>query len=229
MTQILEFTSEILSFLFPGNSPLEFFIWLCLFFFLASVHLPEDMAIYFVQILAKHGLLEYNIHKDAGETFGGNTEMSRAVAKCKCRFCGKEFERTATKQNTTEAQSWIAWTEKNINQCPDCYRAGEALKQIAGAVEVRRMEYKDYKNSYAGCSTVPGSYDAAEKTVEVIIDRKHKCMEEVIPLIPAQYAKNGAQRRFEVIWENRHKLTVAPENAEEWAVKVLKIVRKYAE
>lgn len=107
------------------------------------------------------------------------------------------------------------------------YRRWEARDFSHGRVHVRRMEYKDYKNSYAGCSTVPGTFDAAEKTIEVIIDRKHKCMEEVIPLIPAQYAKNGAQRRFEVIWENRHKLTAAPEDAEEWAVKVLEIVKKY--
>lgn len=35
--------------------------------------------------------------------------------------------------------------------------------------EPRRMKYSQYKQRYADCATVPGTYDKGNKTIEVII------------------------------------------------------------
>ena len=48
--------------------------------------------------------------------------------------------------------------------------AKEAIKAAAEAARtgLRRMHYSEYKNNYADCKTVDGSYDKATKTIEVM-------------------------------------------------------------
>ena len=36
-------------------------------------------------------------------------------------------------------------------------------------METKRMRYAQYKKHYADCETVPGSYNAADKTIEVLL------------------------------------------------------------
>lgn len=46
--------------------------------------------------------------------------MAKAVATCKCRFCGNTFEKVAVKRNTREADSWKSWAERTFDICPAC-------------------------------------------------------------------------------------------------------------
>ena len=46
--------------------------------------------------------------------------MAKAVATCKCRFCGNTFERVSVKRNTREADSWKSWAERTFDICPAC-------------------------------------------------------------------------------------------------------------
>lgn len=46
--------------------------------------------------------------------------MARARANCKCAVCGKEFEITAYKRNSSEAASFVKWAEENITVCQEC-------------------------------------------------------------------------------------------------------------
>lgn len=48
-------------------------------------------------------------------------------------------------------------------------RGHKANPDTSPSGERKRMLYKTYKRTYATCKTVPGTYDAATKTVEVII------------------------------------------------------------
>lgn len=47
--------------------------------------------------------------------------MSKAIAKCTCRVCGANFERTAIKSNRKEADDWAIWAVRNYDLCPSCY------------------------------------------------------------------------------------------------------------
>lgn len=47
--------------------------------------------------------------------------MAKATATLTCKFCGKEFEKTAIKYNRREADDWIKWAEANFDTCPSCY------------------------------------------------------------------------------------------------------------
>lgn len=49
--------------------------------------------------------------------------MAMAIATCTCEHCGKKFEKSTVKRNCREADSWIAWAEKNITICDDCLYA----------------------------------------------------------------------------------------------------------
>lgn len=49
--------------------------------------------------------------------------MAKAIATCTCERCGRIFEKSAVKRNCREADSWIAWVEKNITICDDCLYA----------------------------------------------------------------------------------------------------------
>lgn len=59
--------------------------------------------------------------------------MAKAIAECKCSECGSTFIRTTVKRNRKEAESWVAWAEKNFTQCPECWKRAQ---REAPAIEV---------------------------------------------------------------------------------------------
>lgn len=55
--------------------------------------------------------------------------MAKAVARCTCKDCGKEFVREAKKYNRKEADAWKEWAERTFTQCSSCYgKAQRALE-----------------------------------------------------------------------------------------------------
>lgn len=68
-----------------------------------------------------------------------------------------------------EGKKIIHWT---FSKCLKAAWASakEAVKAVAEAVRIglRRMHYSEYKTNYSDCETVPGSYDKAAKTIEVM-------------------------------------------------------------
>lgn len=46
--------------------------------------------------------------------------MAKAVATCKCRFCGNTFEKVSVKRNTREAEEWKVWAARTFDICPAC-------------------------------------------------------------------------------------------------------------
>lgn len=64
--------------------------------------------------------------------------MAKAIATCICKYCGKEFEATATKRNTREAESWAAWASKNYCCCPECDRKLRDQYNAECAAEARK-------------------------------------------------------------------------------------------
>jgi hypothetical protein len=55
--------------------------------------------------------------------------MAKATAHCTCDECGESFEKTTTKPNRKEANSWEEWAVKNYNQCPKCWGAAQRAKE----------------------------------------------------------------------------------------------------
>lgn len=53
--------------------------------------------------------------------------MAKATAVCTCKVCGRNFERTATKRNRREADSWEAWAVSYYDMCPECMDAQTQL------------------------------------------------------------------------------------------------------
>lgn len=47
--------------------------------------------------------------------------MVKAVANCKCKYCGKEFQKVAIRGNRRDADNFVAWAEEHCDQCPECY------------------------------------------------------------------------------------------------------------
>ena len=62
------------------------------------------------------------------------------------------------------------WWYANRAICPECTKA-EAIK-AAGDCDQVTMSYRQYKTEYADCKTVPGTYDAAEKIITVLVPKK---------------------------------------------------------
>lgn len=89
--------------------------------------------------------------------------MAKAIANCRCKNCGKIFEKIEFRRNQTEADNWKDWAEKNFDMCHGCYHeeivkeAAEAAqasgfpeligspKQIAWAEQIRQKLWKDYQ------------------------------------------------------------------------------------
>lgn len=65
--------------------------------------------------------------------------------------------------STQRRQSWELLCER---QC-----AGAMPRHVRrnGNSMIKRMAYRVYKKSYADCQTIPGSYDVAKRTIEVIL------------------------------------------------------------
>lgn len=152
--------------------------------------------------------------------------MAKATAHCHCSYCGKNFEKTATKRNWAEANDWVVWAEENIDQCYECYKQTEAEKAIADAAEVLETSYSDYKNNYSDCSTVPGSYDKKSKTIKVIVSKEHACKAELEKLVPPEYIQSHVSW-FETLWNNRSRYAKATGGKVEWVAQAIEVLKKY--
>lgn len=74
-------------------------------------------------------------------------------------------------------RKWVAPYKYYGNRIPSVYSFAAALKKAwaeakdaaqKAAAGIVRMRYSQYKNEYANCQTVEGSYDKATKTIEVM-------------------------------------------------------------
>lgn len=75
---------------------------------------------------------------------------------------------------TSERERKIRWMQETA-VCPECYKEQKRIEleteaEKAGLVPVT-MSYKEYKDSYPDCDTVPGSYDGLDKTIEVYVKK----------------------------------------------------------
>lgn len=90
-----------------------------------------------------------------------------------CQTCGEEFDHRRKCYNSREVNSYIDWAKDHITECPECRakakREAEAAKMHSESI-VFRVSYKDYKNDFGAVRSVPNSYDASTKTVEIAID-----------------------------------------------------------
>ena len=61
--------------------------------------------------------------------------MAKAVAICKCKTCGEEFEKTAMKRNQQEAESWKTWAVGYFDECTDCWKTKKQEEREREKVE----------------------------------------------------------------------------------------------
>lgn len=90
-----------------------------------------------------------------------------------CQTCGKEFKHRHQCMKSRDVDSYIDWAKENVTECPECHaqskRNTEAAKMHNDSVVIR-VSYKDYKIDFSMVRSVPNSYDAATKTVEISIE-----------------------------------------------------------
>lgn len=76
-------------------------------------------------------------------------------------------------------RKWVAPYKYNNSNVPTGYSFASALKETwakakaaaqKAASGIVRMHYAQYKNEYASCQTVEGSYDKTTKTIEVMVN-----------------------------------------------------------
>lgn len=125
--------------------------------------------------------------------------MARAVAKCNCEKCGKNFERMKYNlRNRAEANNWEEWAQSTFTLCTECWKKEQEEKMINDDNnEIIEMHYSDYKNKYSWCKTVSDSYDKDKKTIKVIVDkieeykRYKEKFDNTIKLYIKEEIKNG--------------------------------------
>lgn len=100
--------------------------------------------------------------------------MARAIAKCECEKCGKEFEKIKRDcRNRSEADSWEGWASNYYTLCDDCRR--EQYRQVQeetaknNGLKVIRVKYSEYKSKYNDCAQIKDSYDKETKTIEIYV------------------------------------------------------------
>lgn len=76
---------------------------------------------------------------------------------------GMVFKREQDAEETFIRNCWM----KNADDVERFARRNFTIEEPKA--DTRRMHYSEYKNSYAECKTVKGSYDSVTKTIEVII------------------------------------------------------------
>lgn len=83
--------------------------------------------------------------------------MAKAIAKCRCKICGNDFEMTAVRCNRADADSWEKWAALHFFECPECYkermRAAEAQKPFE--IEMRVSVINPAIVMVAGGNTLP--------------------------------------------------------------------------
>lgn len=62
--------------------------------------------------------------------------MARAIAKCTCKKCGKNFEIKRYLQNSQAAYDWQKWAENNLYLCPACYGEIKRAEKNSQANEI---------------------------------------------------------------------------------------------
>jgi hypothetical protein len=93
-----------------------------------------------------------------------------AMAKYDVKFsCGHtEVEELFGKYSDRERR--IAYWEK-YGVCSECYREQKRIEAEAEAekngLQEKEVSYKEYKQNYADCKTVPGSYNGETKTIKI--------------------------------------------------------------
>lgn len=100
--------------------------------------------------------------------------MARAIAKCECGKCGKEFEKIKRDcKNRSDADSWEGWASNYYTLCDDCsreqYRQVQEEKAKNNGLKVIRVKYSEYKSKYNDCAQVKDSYDKETKTIEIYV------------------------------------------------------------
>ena len=73
--------------------------------------------------------------------------MAKAVATCKCRFCGNYFEKVSVKRNTREAEEWKAWAARTFDICPACEDKQQEEKVARLAEEAKASGLPDLTGS----------------------------------------------------------------------------------
>lgn len=67
----------------------------------------------------------------------------------------------------------LEWLETTL--CPECYAREQAQKANKGKqIDEIEMTYREYKNNYAGCKTLPNSYNKETKTIIVLVPVEEK-------------------------------------------------------
>ncbi len=121
--------------------------------------------------------------------------MARARAICKCKYCGKEFEVIAFRNNRKDADSYEQWAVENIVQCPECreqerqkQREEEAMKNLEESNENGWPELKGTEKQIKWAITIraEGMKAVAEKV------RKDKLNEFWAYALKVMEEKNNA-------------------------------------
>ena len=72
-------------------------------------------------------------------------KMARAIANCKCKLCGNEFQKIKTNcWNRDDANGWKEWVESNCSTCNESYRK---MKQEENVERVKKMELPQLRGS----------------------------------------------------------------------------------
>lgn len=80
---------------------------------------------------------------------------------------------------TTDRMKKIEWMETTL--CPECFARQQAQKENEGKqIDEIEMLYSEYKNNYAECKTLSGSYNRQTKTIIVLVPVEE--VEEVEPV-----------------------------------------------
>ncbi len=62
----------------------------------------------------------------------------------------------------------LEWLKSTL--CPECYARAQAQEANEGKqIEEIEMLYSEYKTNYAGCKTLPNSYNRQTKTIIVLV------------------------------------------------------------
>ena len=154
--------------------------------------------------------------------------MAKARVDIVCDCCGKTFSVEKNVRNTDAKLNYEEWVRKNVTTCYTCLTKQEIEDAVeSGDAIIKRMLYKEYKANWPTCETVPDTYDAETKTVDVVIRKRDRAWHDAWEVIPAEKRndKDFAQSwkwNFDTLLK-QVPLT-APEGAPEWIVKVAEII-----
>lgn len=154
--------------------------------------------------------------------------MAKARVDIVCECCGKKFKIEKIVRNATERESYEEWARKNITVCLTCLKKQEIENAVErGDATIERMLYKDYKNEWPTCKTVPDSYDAETKTVDVVISKRDRAWHDIQAEFPAE-KKND---KFFLSWWEIYLDTLVTnvplevqEDAPEWGARICEII-----